>query len=59
VRARLDKKATTISLLVAQGVPTDGQKVRLAVKNMGGVLRQAQKRGSLATRSSTILSNAA
>lgn len=36
VRVRLDKKATSISLLVALGVPEDGQKVLLAVKNMGG-----------------------
>ena len=32
----LDKKATSISLLVALGVREDGQKVLLAVKNMGG-----------------------
>jgi putative transposase len=36
VRVRLDKKATSISLLVALGVRTDGQKVLLAIKNMGG-----------------------
>ena len=36
VRVRLDKKATSISLLVALGVRADGQKVLLAVKNMGG-----------------------
>ncbi len=36
VRVRLDKKATSISLLVALGVREDGQKVLLAVKNMGG-----------------------
>jgi hypothetical protein len=36
VRAQLDKKATSISLLVAMGVRQDGQKVLLAVKNMGG-----------------------
>jgi putative transposase len=36
VRVRLDKKATAISLLVALGVRQDGQKVLLAVKNMGG-----------------------
>ena len=35
-RVRLDKKATSISLLVALGVRADGQKVLLAVKNMGG-----------------------
>ncbi|MGP0057691.1 MAG: IS256 family transposase [Beijerinckiaceae bacterium] len=36
VRVRLDKKATSISLLVALGIRQDGQKVLLAVKNMGG-----------------------
>ncbi len=36
VRVRLDRKATNISLLVALGVRRDGQKVLLAVKNMGG-----------------------
>ena len=36
VRVRLDKKATSISLLVALGVRQDGQKVLLAVKDMGG-----------------------
>jgi putative transposase len=36
VRVRLDKKATSISLLVALSVRQDGQKVLLAVKNMGG-----------------------
>ena len=36
VRVRLDRKATSISLLVAIGVRQDGQKVLLAVRNMGG-----------------------
>jgi putative transposase len=36
VRVRLDKKSTSISLLIALGVRKDGQKVLLAVKNMGG-----------------------
>ena len=36
VRVRLDRRATSISLLVALGVRADGQKVLLAVKNMGG-----------------------
>jgi len=36
VRVRLDRKATNISLLVVLGVWRDGQKVLLAVKNMGG-----------------------
>ena len=35
VRVRLDRKATNISLLVVLGVRRDGQKVLLAVKNMG------------------------
>jgi putative transposase len=35
-RVRLDRKATNISLLVVLGVRRDGQKVLLAVKNMGG-----------------------
>ena len=36
VRVRLDRKATNISLLLVLGVRRDGQKVLLAVKNMGG-----------------------
>jgi transposase-like protein len=36
VRVRLDRKATSISLLVVLGVRRDGQKVLLTVKNMGG-----------------------
>ena len=36
VRARVDRRATAISLLVVLGVRRDGQKVLLAVKNMGG-----------------------
>jgi putative transposase len=36
VRVRLDRKATSISLLVALGIRRDGQKVLLAVRNMGG-----------------------
>ena len=36
VRVRLDRKATLISLLVVLGVRRDGQKVLLAVRNMGG-----------------------
>jgi transposase-like protein len=36
VRVRLDRKATSISLLVVIGVRTNGQKVLLAVKSMGG-----------------------
>ena len=36
VKVRLDRKATAISLLVALGVRRDGQKVVLAIRNMGG-----------------------
>lgn len=36
VKVRLDRKATSISLLVVLGVRRDGQKVLLAVANMGG-----------------------
>ncbi len=36
VRVRLDRKATAISLLVVLGIRRDGQKVLLAVRNMGG-----------------------
>ncbi|MBU6379669.1 MAG: IS256 family transposase [Gammaproteobacteria bacterium] len=53
VRVRMDKKSTSISLLVALGVRRDGQKVLLAVRNMGGeseaawrqVLDDLSKRG--------------
>ena len=41
VRVRLDRKATSISLLVVLGVRADGQKVLLAVKNMGGESTEA------------------
>lgn len=36
VRVRLDRKATSLSVLVALGVRRDGQKVLLALKNIGG-----------------------
>jgi putative transposase len=36
VRVRLDRKATAVSLLIALGVRRDGQKVVLAIRNMGG-----------------------
>src|SRR6476660_6906098 len=36
VKVRLDRKATGISLLVVLGVRQDGQKILLAIKNMGG-----------------------
>jgi putative transposase len=41
VRVRLDRKATSIVLLVVLGVREDGQKVLLAVKNMGGETAEA------------------
>ncbi len=41
VRVRLDRQATSISLLVVIGVRADGQKVLLAVKNMGGESAEA------------------
>ena len=41
VRVRLDRKATSISLLVVLGVREDGQKVLLALKNMGGESTEA------------------
>jgi transposase-like protein len=53
VRVRLDKKATSISLLVALGVRADGQKVLLAIKDMGGESEAAWR------ALSTILSYAA
>ncbi|MER8773061.1 IS256 family transposase [Mesorhizobium sp. M0960] len=41
VRVRLDRKATSISLLVVIGVREDGQKILLSVKNMGGETTEA------------------
>ncbi len=41
VRVRLDRKATSISLLVVIGVRADGQKVLLAVRDMGGETTEA------------------
>src|SRR5215216_4419512 len=41
VRVRLDRKATSISLLVVIGVRADGQKLLLAVKDMGGETTEA------------------
>ena len=35
-RVRLDRKATSVSLLVVLGIRRDGQKVLLAVRSMGG-----------------------
>ena len=41
VRVRLDRKATSISLLVVIGIREDGQKVLLAIKSMGGETTEA------------------
>src|SRR4249919_1932206 len=41
VRVRLDRKATSMSLLVVIGVRADGQKVLLAIKSMGGESTEA------------------
>src|SRR6202142_845385 len=41
VRVRLDRKATSISLLVVIGGREDGQKVLLAIKQMGGESTEA------------------
>src|ERR1700690_4152523 len=41
VRVRLDRKATSISLLVVLGVRADGQKLLLAIKSMGGESSEA------------------
>ena len=52
VKVRLDKRATAISLLIALGVRRDGQKVVLAVKNLGGESEAAWRQllDDLATR---------
>ena len=36
IKTRPDRKASTISVLAAIGVRRDGQKVLLAIRNMGG-----------------------
>lgn len=41
VKARIDRKATSIPVLVAVGVRRDGQKVLLAIQNMGGETQAA------------------
>jgi transposase-like protein len=41
VRVRLDRKATSISLLVVLGIRADGQKMLLAVRQMGGETAEA------------------
>jgi transposase-like protein len=43
VRVRLDRKATSISLLVVIGVRADGHKVLLAIKSMGGESSEARR----------------
>src|SRR3979490_2544722 len=45
VRVRLDRKATSTSLLVVIGVREDGQKVLLAIKSMGGESTEAWRGG--------------
>jgi putative transposase len=52
VKVRLDKRATAISLLIALGVRGDGQKVVLAIKNLGGESEAAWRQllDDLATR---------
>src|SRR4051795_2752241 len=52
VRVRLDRKATSISLLVVLGVRADGQKVLLAIRSMGGESAEAWRTvlGDLITR---------
>ena len=46
VKARIDRKATAISVLAAIGVRRDGQKVLLAIRNMGGESRRPGERSS-------------
>ena len=41
VRVRLDREATSISLLIVMGVRADGHKVLLTVKSMGGESTEA------------------
>ena len=41
IKTRIDKKATNISVLAAIGVRRDGQKVLLAIKDMGGESKAA------------------
>jgi len=41
VKARIDRKATSISVLAAVGVRRDGQKILLSLKNMGGESKAA------------------
>jgi len=41
VKARIDRKATSISVLAAIGVRRDGQKILLSLRNMGGESKAA------------------
>ena len=41
VKARIDRKATAISVLAAIGVRRDGQKILLSIRNMGGESKAA------------------
>jgi len=41
VKSRIDRKATSISVLAAIGVRRDGQKILLSVRNMGGESKAA------------------
>ena len=41
VKARIDRKATSIAVLAAVGVRRDGQKILLSIRNMGGESRAA------------------
>ncbi len=45
VKARLDRRAMSLPLLVVLGVRRDGQKVLLAVKSMGGETAAAWRHG--------------
>jgi transposase-like protein len=43
VRVRLDRKVSSISLLVVLGVRSDGLKVLLSARNMGGESEAARR----------------
>lgn len=43
VKSRIDRKATSISVLAAIGVRRDGQKVLLSIRNMGGESKAARR----------------
>lgn len=46
IKVRLDRKATTLSILVVLGVRADGQKVLLALRAMGGESEAAGAKSS-------------